>query len=148
LSADARLHVAEAADAAGDADLAISMYTAAAASDPSNVTTQLRCADALARNGKIDQARQILTDRLSTSRGQPDLIRARALIDLVAGQPADAIAGFNEVLAARPGDVRTLVDKAVALDLQKRHADAQVIYRQVLAATPDDSATRNNLQFP
>jgi Flp pilus assembly protein TadD len=145
LSADARLHVAEAADAAGDADLAISMYTAAAASDPSNVTTQLRCADALARNGKIDQARQILTDRLSTSRGQPDLIRARALIDLVAGQPADAIAGFNEVLAARPGDVRTLVDKAVALDLQKRHADAQVIYRQVLAATPDDSATRNNL---
>ena len=49
------------------------------------------------------------------------------------------------MLAANPADVRALVDKAVALDLQGQHTAAQAIYRQVLATTPDDPATRNDL---
>jgi Flp pilus assembly protein TadD len=145
LTTDAQLQVAEAAEAGGDSELAISMYTAAAASEPSNIALQLRCADALARNGKVTQARQMLGDRLRTNSSQPDLVRALALIDLVAGQTAQAIAGLDQVLASNPGDVRALVDKGVALDLQRQHAAAQAIYRQVLATSPDDAATRNNL---
>jgi Flp pilus assembly protein TadD len=145
LSAEARLQVAEAADSSGDSGLAISMYTAAAASEPSNITLQLRCADALARNGKVAQARQLLTERLRTNRGQPDLIRVLALIDLVAGQPAQAVVGFDQVLAVNPADIRALVDKAIALDLQGQHAAAQALYRQVLATAPDDAAARNDL---
>src|SRR4051812_2691485 len=67
LTIESRLQVAEAADAAGNSDLAISMYTAAAASEPSNISLQLRCADVLARNGKVVQARQILTERLGSN---------------------------------------------------------------------------------
>jgi len=145
LSAEARLQVAAAADAAGDTDLAIAMYTAAAEGEPGNIAVQLRCADGLARSGKISQARQLLVERLRTKSGQPDLLRALALVDLVAGQPDQAIAGFNKVLAANPADVATRVDMAVALDLQGQHSAAQAIYRQVLAATPDDAATRNDL---
>jgi Flp pilus assembly protein TadD len=145
LSTEARLEVAEAADAAGDSDLAISMYTAAAAREPSNIALQLRCADALARNGKVEQARELLTERLNTSSRQPDLIRALATIDLVAGQPAKAIAGFDQVLAANPADIRALVDKAVALDLQGQHAAAQAMYQQALATAPNDAAVRNDL---
>lgn len=145
LTTEARLQVAEAADASGDSELAISKYIEAAASEPGNIALQLRCADALARHGKIAQARQILTERLRTSHGQPDLIRALALIDLVAGQPEQAIAGLDQVLAANPGDVRALVDKAVALDLQGHHGTAQAIYRQVLATSPNDAITRNDL---
>jgi Flp pilus assembly protein TadD len=140
-----RLQVAEAAAVGGDSELAISMYTEAAAGEPANIALQLRAADALARNGKIAQARQMLTDRLRSNPRQPDLIRALALIDLVAGQPAQAIAGLDQVLASNPGDSRALVDKAVALDLQGQHAAAQTIYGQVLAMAPDDAATRNNL---
>jgi Flp pilus assembly protein TadD len=139
------LQVAQAADVSGDTDLAISMYTAAAASEPSNTPLQIRCADALTRAGKIAQARQMLTDRLKTDPGQPDLVRALALVDLVAGQPAQAIAGFDQLLAANPSDVRALVDRGVALDLQGQHAAAQAIYRQVLATQPNDPATTNNL---
>jgi Flp pilus assembly protein TadD len=145
LSTETRLQVAEAADASGDSDLAISMYTAAAATEPSNIPLQLRCADALARNGKIMQARQMLTERLRSNPRQSDLVRALALIDLMAGQPAQAIAGLDQVLSSSPGDVRALVDKAVALDLQGQHGAAQAIYRQVLATTPDDAVTRNDL---
>jgi Flp pilus assembly protein TadD len=145
LTTDARLQVAEAADASGDSELAISMYTEAATSEPGNIGLQLRCADALARHGKIAQARQILTERLRTNHGQPELTRALALIDLVAGQPAQAIAGLDQVLAASPGDARALVDKAVALDLLGQHAAAQAIYRQVLTTAPNDAAARNDL---
>src|SRR5215471_16092594 len=64
MSADARLQVAEAADSSGDTELAIAMYTAAAASEPANINLQLRCADALARRGKVNAARKLLTERL------------------------------------------------------------------------------------
>ena len=142
---DARLQVAQAADASGDSDLAISMYTQAAAAESANIGLQLRCADALARYGKTSEARALLADRLRANPGQPDLTRALALVDLVAGQSAQAIAWLNKILAANPGDVRALVDKAVALDLLRQHAAAQTIYRQVLAVSPDDAATRNDL---
>jgi Flp pilus assembly protein TadD len=145
MSADARLQVAEAADASGDAELAISMYTAAAASEPANTNLQLRCADALARRGKIDAARKLLAERLRAFPGQPDLVRALALIHLVAGQPAQAITELDQILAANPGDTRALVDKAVALDLQGQHAAAQAIYQQVLTIAPNDAAARNDL---
>ncbi len=145
MSAEARLQVAEAADSSGDSELAISMYTAAAASEPGNTSLQLRCADALARRGKIDEARKLLAERLRTSPGQPDLVRALALIDIVAGQPARAITELDQILAANPGDIRALVDKGVALDLLRQHAAAQAIYQQVLAASPNDAAAKNDL---
>jgi Flp pilus assembly protein TadD len=145
LSAEARLQVAEAADASGDSELAIATYTAAAADNPGNIDLQLRCADALARAGKIDEARKLLQERLRAHPNQPDLTRALALVDLVAGRLPEAIAGLDRVLALNPDDTRALVDKAVALDLQRQHAAAQSIYRQVLARSPDDATTRNNL---
>ena len=104
MTADARLQVAEAADASGDSELASSMYIQAAVSEPSNIALQMRCADALARYGKLAQARQILTERLRSNPGQPDLTRALALIDLIGGRPEQAIAGLDQVLAANPAD--------------------------------------------
>jgi Flp pilus assembly protein TadD len=145
LTPEARLQVAEAADSAGNNDLAISMYTAAAAKEPLNIDLQLRCADALTRSGRITQARQFLAERLRANAGQPDLLRALALVDLVAGEPAQAIIQLDQVLASKPGDARALVDKAIALDLLRQHTAAQMIYRQVLATVPDDATTRNDL---
>ena len=139
------MQVAAAAEASGDKDLAISMYAAAAAGQPSNLDLQLRYADALVRSNKVAQAQQLLTERLRASPHQERLIRALAQIDLITGQAAQAIVKFDQLLAANPGDVGALVDKAVALDLQGQHAAAQAIYRQVLATAPNDAAARNNL---
>ncbi|HET7883589.1 MAG TPA: tetratricopeptide repeat protein, partial [Acetobacteraceae bacterium] len=137
MTTEGRLQVAAEAEASGNTQLAVSMYTEAAERDPGNVELQLRCADALARSGRISQARRLLTERLRTSAGNLELVRALALVDLVAGDSAQAIAGLDRLLAADPGDERALVDKAVALDLQGQHAAAQAIYRQVLAQSPD-----------
>jgi Flp pilus assembly protein TadD len=145
LTSETRLQLAEAALAAGDTDLAISMYTTAAAAEPANIALQLRCADALTRSGKVDQAREMLQARQRAGTSQPELIRALAMIDLVAGEPARAIVEFDQVLAVSPGDVSALVDKAVALDLQGQHAAAQAIYQGVLVTAPNDAAATNDL---
>ena len=145
MTADARLQVAEAADAAGNTDLAAMLYTQAAADQTSNIALQLRCADALARDGKVAQAREMLTARLRATASQPDLLRALALINLVSGELEQAMAVFDQLLLVKPDDAGALVDKAVALDLQGQHAAAQTLYRQVLAKSPDDAATKNDL---
>lgn len=145
LSSSTRLKLAEAADAAGDRDLASSMYIAAAKSDPTDLGLQLRSVEALAQSGKVAEARTLLQDRLRANPRQPALLRALALVDLVSGEAGQAITIFDQLLEASPGDVRLLVDKAVALDVQHRHSDAQRLYRQALEMSPGDPAIRNDL---
>jgi Flp pilus assembly protein TadD len=145
LTADARLRVAEAADQSGDRDLAVAMYSSASAQTPSDVALQLRCAEGLARNGKVDMAQGLLSDRLRDNSQQPDLLRALGVIDVVAGRPEQAIVQLDKALAVRPQDLRALVDKGVALDLSQQHAAAQMIYKQALALSPDDPVIRNDM---
>ena len=145
LSADSRLRIAQAAEEGGDPELAAAMYGAAAASSNSDATVQLRVASGLARAGKIPQAEEALRLGLAAHPGQPDLLRAMGLVHLVGGPPEQAGSELTQVLAIRPNDVPTMVDKAVALDMSRHHAEAQQIYRQALALAPDDPEIRNNM---
>ena len=145
LTPDARLSVAEAAEAAGDQDLALSMYVTAATNAPTDVAMQLRATDALARHGQYAQAEQLLHAALAKSPDQRELTRALGLIYLVSGNAAPAVQTFDKVLARDPRDVNALADKGIALDLLHRHADAQALYRQALQSEPDDAAIANDL---
>jgi Flp pilus assembly protein TadD len=141
----AKLRVAEAAEVSGDRDLAASMYASAAAMAPDDTMVQVRGAMGLARNGKLASARDLLTERLKAKPNDPALLRALASIYLVAGQSRNAIALSDHALAVAPKDLSAMVSKAVALDLEDRHADAQQIYRQALALAPGDAAISNDL---
>ncbi|MCP1838974.1 tetratricopeptide (TPR) repeat protein [Bradyrhizobium sp. USDA 4524] len=59
--------------------------------------------------------------------------------------PGEAIEVLDTVLLASPGDLRALNAKAVVLDHQSRHQEAQALYRQALAADPANPMLRNNL---
>src|SRR4051794_32496216 len=83
LTAETSMQVATEAEASGNTELALSMYAQAATREPGNTELHLRYVDALIRAGKISQARQLLTERLSASPRSPDLLRGLALIDLV-----------------------------------------------------------------
>ena len=106
---------------------------------------QLRAAEGLARNGKFDLAEQTLKQALKSNAGQPDLLRALGLVQVVSGKPGQAIVSFDAALAVNPKDARSLVDKAVALDLLQRHADAQVLYQTAMTLMPDDPEIRSDL---
>ena len=56
-----------------------------------------------------------------------------------------AITELDAAAAADPGNTRWVIDKAIALDLLSRHAEAQALYRQALATDPDDVIATNDL---
>ncbi len=145
LNADARLRLADAAAAAGNDELAGSLYAAAAANAPNDTAVQLRAAAALAKAGHVAQARQVLAARLRANPHDAEAIRARAALDLGEGRTAEAEAALDTALAQHPDDPATLTDKAVALDMKADHAGAQALYRRALALAPDDAAIRNDL---
>lgn len=145
ISAGEREQIAAAAAASGNEQLALSVYAKAAAAAPRDAGVQLRYADLLARTGQIGAARAVLTKSLRQGADPVDIRRGLGTLDALTGRSEEAIVTFDRVLAARPKDVRAIVDKAVALDLLGRHADAQPLYRQALALTPDDPAIANDL---
>ena len=145
LGPDTRLKVAEAAEAAGDDQLANAMYSTLATSAPQDAGLQLRSARALMRNGKLAQARDALSAALENNPGNDDLIRTLASIEIISGQSASAITKLDAILARKPDNVSALVNKAVALDLESRHGEAQILYYQALAEAPADPAARNDL---
>jgi Flp pilus assembly protein TadD len=145
MNADSRLRVALAAEQSGDRDLAISMYVAAAEQAPNDAAVLQRCAEGLARSGRLDEAAALLKRHMRSGVGRPDLMLTLGSIEVLAGQPVQADATLSEVLAARPDDVKALTNRGIALDMEKRHAEAQVLYRKALALAPGDVAISNDL---
>lgn len=145
LTAGSRLRVAEAAEASGDRQTALSMYAAAANDAPDDTQTQLRSAEGLARNGGVEGAAALLTHRLKATPRDADLMRTLGAIQVMAGEPARAIRTLSDVLATKPNDAQALVNKAVALDILHKHDEAQELYRKALVQLPDDLTISNDL---
>ncbi|WP_244547283.1 tetratricopeptide repeat protein [Bradyrhizobium sp. Gha] len=102
-----------------------------------------RIAHALGRDADENALRDALKQ-------QPDNVDAaiplaRAL--LARKCPNDAIEVLDGILLAAPGDLRALNAKAVVLDHEGRHQEAQELYRQALAAEPANPMLRNNLKL-
>ncbi|QOG21828.1 tetratricopeptide repeat protein [Bradyrhizobium sp. SEMIA] len=70
---------------------------------------------------------------------------ARAL--LARKCPNGALEVLDGILLAAPGDLRALNAKAVVLDHEGRHREAQELYRQGLAAEPANPMLRNNFKL-
>lgn len=145
MDTDSRLRVALAAEGSGDRDLAISMYLAAAEASPNDTVVQQRCAEGLARNGRLDEAEALLTRGLKEGARRTDLLETLGSIEVLAGQAVQAEAAFSQILAAKPDDVRAMANKGIALDLQHRHAEAQALYHKALTLAPNDAAISNDL---
>jgi Flp pilus assembly protein TadD len=76
----------------------------------------------------------------------PQRLRAGlAALNILAGDPESALREYGKLLAAKPDDMRYVVDKAVALDLLGHHDEAQLLYRRALSVLPDDPAVISDL---
>ena len=116
---DARLQVAQAADASGTATSPFRCTPRQR--QVSRPTSTCNCAAPMRSHAAARSARpSVAVGQAAYNPSQPDLARALALIDLVAGSRRRR-SRARQVLAANPADARALVDKGVALDLQGQH---------------------------
>ena len=145
MSVSARERIASAAETSGDDALALSMYAAASKEAPANAQIQLDYADRLARSGQIEPARELLTRSLAVATDPMQIRQGLAMLDVLTGRNEQAVAELDKVLGLKPTDVRALVNKAVALDLQGHHAAAQMLYAQARGAAPEDPVIANDL---
>ncbi|KYK43874.1 hypothetical protein A1D31_37740 [Bradyrhizobium liaoningense] len=100
-----------------------------------------RISQALGRD--VDEA--TLRDALKKQPSNIDAAIALARSLLKRRCPTEALEVLDAVLLAAPGDLRTLNAKAVVLDYEGRHREAQALYTQALAAEPANPMLRNNL---
>ncbi len=140
-----RLNVAMAAEASGDSQTALQLYATAVSKNPSDTNAVVLYARALVNARRIGLARELLSRQLSAQPNQAALSRELATIDVLQGQPAQALPRFDMALAKDPNDVRALVNKAIALDMLGNHTEAQALYHRADALEPDDATIRSNL---
>jgi len=147
ISPEQRLHVAHAAETSGDVILARAMYAAAGAESSDDRTVLIAAAEGLTRTGSPADAMALLNDHLTRSPADDDVRRTLGAIQLRSGMPDQALKNLAKVVADRPLDDAARTNQGVALDMLQRHADAQTLYRAVLARTPTDTDAANNLAY-
>jgi len=144
LAGQARVRVGDAAQTSGDPVLAASMYAQASSEAPHDAAIQLRYANALMGAGQITQARDLLIKHIPLVSQPLELRRGLGSLYVLEGQPSSALLELDAVLAAQPGDMRAVLNKAIALDLLHRHQEAQPLYLKALAESPDDPVVKND----
>lgn len=137
LSPTSRLKVAKIAEESGNSAAALNIYQTAAAAAPNDGATQIAYAHALLRAGNIVGARDVLLRAAARSPGDRALPREVAVIDTMSGNSPLAIGEFDHLLGSDPHDWKTMVDKAVALDIRGDYRAAQALYRQAMPLAQD-----------
>ncbi|MBH5396503.1 tetratricopeptide repeat protein [Bradyrhizobium sp. CNPSo 4010] len=102
-----------------------------------------RISQALGRDA--DEA--TLRDALKEQPNNIDAAIALARALLKRRCPNEALKVLDTVLLDAPSDLRILNAKAVVLDSEGRHREAQELYNQALAAEPENPMLRNNLKL-
>lgn len=143
-SGAAGVNVADAALRGGSPQVALQVVSGVLKNDPNNTEALLIEGDALTLLGRNEAAAKSFEHALSRSpssdRGLIGLGRLRLATD-----PMDAERLFLLVLQKDPTNTTALNNLGIARDLQGRHRDAQLAYRQALGQNPDMTAAQVNL---
>ena len=85
----------------------------------------------------LDRLQKLSSEDLAKDPKSPDGLRVRGFIYLTDGKYDLAMADFEQVLAARPGDVEICLAMSKPLMAEKRFAEAEKLLRSGLAKHPD-----------
>ncbi len=136
--------VADAALRGGSPQIALRLSTEMLESEPGNIRALMVQGDALTAMGDLGEAagsyRAVLSRDPANVRAEIGLGRA-----LLTSDPAAAEALFAQAVHYQPRNAIALVNLGVARDLQKRHSDAQIAYRDALGVDPASVPAQVNL---
>lgn len=125
--------------------LAARLYREATRANPLDADAWFGLGRALDADDHLGEALAALERAGELRPDLPGLNKARGRSELRAGNLAAAETAFRAASTEAPADPRGWVGLGVALDLQKRHVEAQSAYAGALRADPLDRSARNNL---
>lgn len=125
--------------------LAARLYRDATRANPLDAEAWFGLGRALDADDQLGEALAALQRAGELRPGLPGLSKARGRSELRAGNLVAAETAFRAATVEAAADPRGWVGLGVALDLQKRHAEAQSAYAGALRADPLDRSARNNL---
>lgn len=136
----------------GKLEQAVQGFANTLALRPESVSAYWFRSDALARLGRVaeSQADYRKVVELTHSPGSPDAYRARGYALLQLGEYENALADFDEVLAARPDDPHAHLYRGATLEAVDRLEEAVVQYSELIRLTPKHGSgylKRGNLRM-
>jgi len=137
-----------------DANIAAKKYGAAVElakqarmDDPSDLRLARLHAQALRQDGKADQGVAVLEDALKTHADEPLAYVALAQLYADASRGSQAVKLLQDAQVKFPSDNSIVFELGAVFDKQKKFADAETAFRQVLARDPDDAEALNYLGY-
>lgn len=137
--------IGDAALASGDAAQARTFYQRAAMLHPDSIETQIAYAHALAAEGSIDAAVDVLQPLRARKPVDATLALTLGKLELAAHRPQAAVDVLRESAGQSPQDSHLAIALGVALDGIGQPAAAQAAYRHALELDPDSVAARSDL---
>lgn len=137
-------NVARTALSDGAPEVALNVSTGLLKARPDDPETLLIQGDAFAQLGRRQEAEEVYRKVFARDPGSVTATMRLGRL-LLASDASGAEALFAQAANRQPRDAAALNDLGIARDLQGRHGDAQIAYRQALAAAPDLSAATANL---
>ncbi len=139
------MRMAKQAEAAGRDENAVALYRQAHELHPFDSAPLTAWGFLANRVGALVQAVDIFETALSIDEFDGDARRGLANAYVNLDQPEDALVLYDALIDWDPYDHRAWNGKGVALDMLARHSEAQVAYREGLAAAPGNPNLSNNL---
>src|SRR5262245_26964543 len=137
-----------------EANIAAKRYAAAAdlartalADNPDSLRLVRLQAQALRHSGKADQGVTLLEESLRTHEDEPAAYIALAQLYADVDRGAQAVKVLQDAQAKFPSDTSITFELGTVYDKQKKFADAEATFKQVLAREPDNSAALNYLGY-
>jgi len=136
------------------AQLAAKNYSAAAelartarAQNPTDLRLARLESQALRRGGKVDQGLAILEEiaRAQTSDPAAQIALAQAYSEV--NRPAQAVKVLQDAQLRFPDETAISFELGTVLDRQKKYAESETVFRQLIAREPDNAAALNYLGY-
>jgi tetratricopeptide (TPR) repeat protein len=104
-------------------------------------------AQALRQSGKADEAVSLLQDYVRKQSDRPESYVALAQLYSDAKRGGEAVKVLQDAQSKFPGDTSIGFELGAVLDKQKRFADAESAFRQVLVKEPDNAPALNYIGY-
>jgi tetratricopeptide (TPR) repeat protein len=137
-----------------DANLAAKKYSAAAdlakaalADNPDDLRLMRLHAQALRQSGKADQGIAVLEDAVKKHADDPFAYIALAQLYSDVDRGVQAVKVLQDAQAKFPSDTSLTFELGAVYDKQKKFADAEAAFKQIIAREPEHSAALNYLGY-